>query len=252
MNKLASAFQNGKALLAFLTCGDPDLDTTAAAARAAEENGAALLLLGVPFSDPTAEGPVLQASNLRALRGGVTTDRILAFVKELRGSVSLPLALSAYANVVFSYGPERFLAACRDAGIGGLLLFDVPYEERGEFLPLCRQYSVELISTAASAPEARVEQIAREAEGFLSLLPCAGPEDLRALAACAARFSPAPCVVEPAAPTAEALRLAAALAAGVILREPLVELLERCGKDAPEQIGAFLRESKRALAGEPA
>ena len=104
MSKIASAFKNGKAFIAFITCGDPDLATTAAAVRAAVQNGADLIELGIPFSDPTAEGPVIQGANLRALRGGVTTDQIFALVRELRQDVTVPLVFMTYANVVFSYG----------------------------------------------------------------------------------------------------------------------------------------------------
>lgn len=113
MSDLARAFDHGKAFIAFLTCGDPDLETTAAAVRAAAQNGADLIELGIPFSDPTAEGPVIQAANLRALQSGVTTDKIFDLVCELRRDVTIPMVFMTYANVVFSYGTERFLSNCR-------------------------------------------------------------------------------------------------------------------------------------------
>ena len=104
MSDLARAFDHGKAFITFLTCGDPDLETTAAAVRAAAQNGADLIELGIPFSDPTAEGPVIQAANLRALQSGVTTDKIFDLVRELRRGVTIPMVFMTYANVVFSYG----------------------------------------------------------------------------------------------------------------------------------------------------
>ena len=128
MSKIADAFAGGKAFIPFITCGDPDLETTAAAVRAAVENGADLIELGIPFSDPTAEGPVIQGANLRALKGGVTTDRIFGLVRDLRRDVTVPLVFMTYANVVFSYGAERFLAACQEVGVDGLILPDVPFE----------------------------------------------------------------------------------------------------------------------------
>ena len=135
MSDLARAFDHGKAFIAFLTCGDPDLETTAAAVRAAVQNGADLIELGIPFSDPTAEGPVIQAANLRALQSGTTTDKIFDLVRELRRDVTIPMVFMTYANVVFSYGTEHFLSNCRDVGIDGLILPDVPYgtgrDERG-------------------------------------------------------------------------------------------------------------------------
>ncbi|MBP3927164.1 MAG: tryptophan synthase subunit alpha, partial [Clostridium sp.] len=128
MSKIREAFEHGKAFIAFITCGDPDLETTAAVVREAVENGADLIELGIPFSDPTAEGPVIQGANLRALTGGVTTDKIFEFVKELRRDVKVPMVFMTYANVVFSYGAERFISACRDIEIDGLILSDLPFE----------------------------------------------------------------------------------------------------------------------------
>ena len=145
MSNIKHAFQNGKAFIAFITCGDPDLETTAAAVLAAQENGADLIELGIPFSDPTAEGPVIQSANLRALQGGITTDKIFAFVKRLRRKVHIPLVFMTYANVVFSYGTQRFLQNCAAVGIDGLILPDLPFEEKEEFLPACLEYGIDLI-----------------------------------------------------------------------------------------------------------
>jgi len=122
MSKIAAAFDHGKAFIAFITCGDPDLETTGRAVRAAVENGADLIELGIPFSDPTAEGPVIQEANLRALTGGVTTDKIFGFVRDLRKDVAVPLVFMTYANVIFSYGAEKFISACAEIGIDGLIL----------------------------------------------------------------------------------------------------------------------------------
>ena len=174
MSRIASAFADGKAFVAFITCGDPDLETTAAVVRAAVENGADLIELGIPFSDPTAEGPVIQGANLRALRGGVTTDGIFALVRELRRDVAVPMVFMTYANVVFSYGTQRFLSACSEAGIDGLILPDLPFEEKEEFLPDCRRYGVALISLIAPTSENRIAMIAREAEGFVYLVSSLG------------------------------------------------------------------------------
>lgn len=140
MSKIKTAFEKGKAFIAFITCGDPDLKTTAAAVRAAVENGADLIELGIPFSDPTAEGPVIQAANIRALKGGVTTDKIFSFVRELRCDVQVPMVFMTYANVVFSYGAEKFISTCKEIGVDGLILPDLPFEEKDEFLPICHKY----------------------------------------------------------------------------------------------------------------
>lgn len=169
MNKIKTAFDHGKAFIAFLTCGDPDLETTAAAVRDAAANGADLIELGIPFSDPTAEGPVIQGANLRALKGGVTTDKIFALVEELRKDVTIPLVFMTYANVVFSYGTDRFLARAAEVGVDGIILPDVPYEEKEEFAAPCRAHGLDFISLIAPTSEHRIAAIAREAEGFLYL-----------------------------------------------------------------------------------
>ena len=140
MSRIAEAFQKGKAFIPFITCGDPDLETTGAIVRALEKNGADLIELGIPFSDPTAEGPVIQGANIRALAGGVTTDRIFDFVRELRRDVKVPMVFMTYANVVFSYGTERFVQTCAQIGMDGLILPDVPFEEKEEFDSVCRKY----------------------------------------------------------------------------------------------------------------
>lgn len=174
MSKIARAFENGKAFIAFITCGDPDLETTAAAVRAAVENGADLIELGIPFSDPTAEGPVIQGANLRALSGGITTDKVFDFVREIRRDVSVPMVFMTYANVVFSYGSERFISTCKEIGIDGLILPDIPFEEKDEFQPICKKYGVDLISLIAPTSQNRIAMIAKEAEGFLYIVSSLG------------------------------------------------------------------------------
>ena len=174
MSKIRTAFEKGKAFIPFITCGDPDLETTAAVVRAAATNGGGLIELGIPFSDPTAEGPVIQGANLRALNGGVTTDKIFELVRELRKDVTVPMVFMTYANVVFSYGTEKFLSVCAETGIDGLILPDVPFEEKEEFLPLCRQYGVDLISLVAPTSADRIAMIAKEAEGFLYIVSSLG------------------------------------------------------------------------------
>ena len=167
MSRIQAAFSKGKAFIPFLTCGDPDLETTAAIVRAMAEAGADVIELGIPFSDPTAEGPVIQAADLRALSGGVTTDQIFDLVRDLRRDVTVPLVFMTYANVVFSYGTDRFVSTAAEAGIDGLILPDVPFEEKEEFAAPCRAHGLDFISLIAPTSEDRVAMIAREAEGFV-------------------------------------------------------------------------------------
>ena len=255
MSKIADAFAGGKAFIPFLTCGDPDLETTAAAVRAAAENGADLIELGIPFSDPTAEGPVIQGANLRALKGGVTTDRIFGLVRDLRRDVTVPLVFMTYANVVFSYGTERFLSACREVGIDGLILPDVPLEEREEFLPFCKRYGVDLISLVAPTSENRIAMIAREAEGFLYIVSSLGvtgtrseiTTDLSAMVEVVRQNTAIPCAVGFGISTPEQARKMADVSDGAIVGSAIVKLLERYGKDAPPHIGAYVKQMKAAL-----
>lgn len=188
MNKLEHAFADGKALLPFITCGDPNLETTAAIVRAMSAAGAGAVILGIPFSDPTAEGPLVQEANLRAFAAGVSTDGVFDLVRELRSDVSVPFVFMTYANVIFSYkgkdgiGAEAFIRTCSAIGVDGLIVCDLPYEEKEEFLPLCRENGVALISQIAPASEERIAKIASDAEGFLYVIPDDDPAALIATA----------------------------------------------------------------------
>ena len=251
MSNIASAFSNRKAFIAFITCGDPDLETTAEAVKAAVKAGADLIELGIPFSDPTAEGPVIQAASIRALKGGVTTDKIFDFVRGLREEVTVPMAFMTYANVVFSYGSERFISTCSEIGIDGLILPDVPYEEKEEFLPICRQYGVDLISLITPTSQDRIAMIAREAEGFLYVVSSLGVTGMRkeihtdhaSMIAEVRRNSDIPCgIADP-----RQAKTMATLADGVIVGSAIVKLLGQYGKDAPKYIGEYVASMRRAL-----
>ena len=249
MSKIKNAFANGKAFIPFITCGDPDLETTAEIVKAAAANGAALIELGIPFSDPTAEGPVIQGANIRALAGGVTTDKIFAFVKELRREVSIPLVFMTYANVVFSYGTERFLAQCAEIGIDGIILPDVPYEEKEDFVPLCRRYGVDFISMVAPTSANRIAMIAREAEGFLYVVSSLGvtgtrsaiTTDLASITAIIRENTDIPCAIGFGISTPEQAHAMAAISDGAIIGSAIIKLLEKYGKAAPEHVGAYIR-----------
>ena len=234
MSNIKKAFEDGKAFIAFITCGDPDLDTTAAAVRAAVENGADLIELGIPFSDPTAEGPVIQGANLRALKFGVTTDKIFAFVRELRRDVKVPMVFMTYANVVFSYGSERFISTCRDIGIDGLILPDLPFEEKEEFLPCCRKYGVDLISLIAPTSENRIAMIAKEAEGFLYIVSSLGvtgtrteiKTDLASIVEVVRQNTRIPCAIGFGISTPEQARKMADISDGAIVGSAIIKILE--------------------------
>ena len=255
MSNIKKAFENGKAFIAFVTCGDPDLETTAKVVRAAVENGADLIELGIPFSDPAAEGPVIQGANLRALRGGITTDKIFAFVKELRRDVKDPMAFMTYANVVFSYGAEKFISTCRDIGIDGLILPDLPYEEKEEFLPTCRQYDVDLISLIAPTSENRISMIAREAEGFIYIVSSLGvtgtrseiKTDLASIVKVVRENTKVPCAIGFGISTPEQAKRMADISDGAIVGSAIVKLIEKYGTDAPEHVAEYVKSMKDAI-----
>lgn len=255
MNNISKAFENGKAFIPFITCGDPDLETTAAVVRAAAQNGADLIELGIPFSDPTAEGPVIQGANMRALNGGVTTDKIFAFVRELRRDVTVPMVFMTYANVVFSYGSERFISACKEIGIDGLILPDLPFEEKEEFQPFCSQYDVALISLIAPTSENRIAMITKEAEGFIYLVSSLGvtgtrseiTTDLASIVKVIRENTDIPCAIGFGISTPEQARNMADISDGAIVGSAIIKLLEKHGKDAPRYVGEYVKSMKNAV-----
>ena len=255
MSKIKHAFENGKAFIAFVTCGDPDLATTAAVVREAVQSGADLIELGIPFSDPTAEGPVIQGANLRALNGGVTTDKIFGLVRELRTDVTVPMVFMTYANVVFSYGADRFLSTCAEIGIDGLILPDLPFEEREEFLPTCREYGVDLISLIAPTSENRIAMIAKEAEGFLYIVSSLGvtgtrtsiQTDIASIVEVVRKHTDIPCAIGFGISTPEQAKKMAELSDGAIVGSAIVKIIGKYGKDAPPYVGEYVKSMKDAL-----
>lgn len=255
MSKIQNAFSNGKAFIPFITCGDPDLDTTKKAVRAAVDNGADLIELGIPFSDPTAEGPVIQGANLRALTGAVTTDKIFDMVEELRKDIDIPMVFMTYANVVFSYDAEKFIGACNRIGIDGIILPDLPYEEKDDFLPLCHKYYVDLISLIAPTSENRTAMIASEAEGFLYIVSSLGvtgtrseiKTDLESIVRVVREHTDIPCAIGFGISTPEQAEKMAGMADGVIVGSAIIKLLEAHGKDAPAYIGEYIKIMKDAI-----
>ncbi len=223
--------------------------------RAAAENGADLIELGIPFSDPTAEGPVIQGANLRALRGGVTTDKIFNLVRGLRRDVKVPMVFMTYANVVFSYGAERFISTCRDIEIDGLILPDLPFEEKEEFLPFCKKYGVDLISLIAPTSENRIAMIAGEAEGFLYIVSSLGVTgtrseirtDLDSILEVVRQNTSIPTAIGFGISTPEQAKRMAEIADGVIVGSAIIKLLEKHGEDAPPFVGEYVREMKSAI-----
>ena len=255
MSNIKKAFENGKAFIPFITCGDPDLETTEAVVRAAVQSGAALIELGIPFSDPTAEGPVIQGANIRALRGGVNTEAVFELVRRLRQDITIPLVFMTYANVVFSYGSEKFISKCKDIGIDGLILPDIPFEEKEEFLPLCHKYDVDLISFVAPTSENRIAMIAKEAEGFIYIVSSLGvtgtrseiTSDLASVVRLVRENTDTPCAIGFGISTPEQASSMAELADGVIVGSAIIKIIAEHGKNSAPYVGEFVRKMCEAL-----
>ena len=255
MSNIKRAFDHGKAFIAFITCGDPDLETTAACVRAAVRGGADLIELGIPFSDPTAEGPVIQAANERALKGGVTTDKIFELVQELRRDVTVPMVFMTYANVVYSYGIERFCDKCVAAGIDGMILPDVPFEEKEEFAPACRARGLAFISLIAPTSENRVAMIAKEAEGFLYIVSSMGvtgvrseiTTDIGAMVKLVRENASIPCAVGFGISTPAQAKKMADLSDGAIVGSAIVRLIAEHGKNAPKYVNEYVKSMKEGM-----
>ncbi|MBQ9421222.1 MAG: tryptophan synthase subunit alpha [Lachnospiraceae bacterium] len=257
MSNISKAFANGKAFIPFITCGDPDLETTAAVVKAAVANGADLIELGIPFSDPTAEGPVIQEANVRALEGGVTTDKIFDMVMELRKEISIPLVFMTYANVVYSYhwDGESFIRRAAECGIDGLILPDLPFEEKEEFHGLCRKYGIDLISMIAPTSSDRINMIAKEAEGFIYVVSSLGVTgvrseirtDIGSIVEQIRTVTDVPCAVGFGISTPEQAAKMAALSDGAITGSAIVKLIARYGKESAGPVGEFIKSMKDAL-----
>ena len=255
MSNIRSAFTKGKAFIPFITCGDPDLETTGKLVRAAVENGADLIELGIPFSDPTAEGPVIQGANIRALAGGVTTDKIFGFVKELRKDITIPLVFMTYANVVFSYGAEKFISTCKESGIDGIILPDLPFEEKNEFQPLCKKYGVDLISLIAPTSQQRIAMIAKEAEGFLYIVSSLGvtgtrseiTTDIASIIKVVRENTDIPCAIGFGISTPEQAKKLSESSDGVIVGSAIIKLMAEYGRESAEPVGEYVKNMKDAI-----
>lgn len=255
MSNIKSAFVKGKVFIPFITCGDPDLETTGKIVRAAVENGADLIELGIPFSDPIAEGPVIQEANIRALSGGITTDMIFDFVRELRKDVTIPLVFMTYTNIVFSYGAEKFFSNCKKVGIDGIILPDLPYEEKDEFLPICRKYDIDLISLIAPTSRQRIAMISKAAEGFIYIVSSLGvtgtrteiTTDIASIIESIRENTDTPCAIGFGISTPAQASQMAAISDGTIVGSAIIKLIEKYGRDAAIPVGEYVKSMKNAL-----
>ncbi|WP_026657600.1 tryptophan synthase subunit alpha [Butyrivibrio sp. AC2005] len=254
MSKILEAFNNKKAFIPFVTCGDPDLDTTKEILRELQANGADLIELGIPFSDPTAEGPVIQGANIRALKNGITTDDIFKMVTEVRSEITVPMVFMTYANVIFSYGMDRFFEKCKEIGMDGVILPDVPFEEKDEFVNSASAYDVDFISMVAPTSEDRIAKIASEAKGFIYIVSSLGVTGTRTSISTNVKdlvekirsVTDVPCAVGFGISTPEQASQMAEISDGAIVGSAIVRIIGQYGKDAPTHVGEFVKNMKSA------
>lgn len=255
MSRIEEAFQKHKAFIAFITVGDPDLETTERVVHAAVENGADLIELGIPFSDPTAEGPVIMEADEVALKAGTTTDKVFELTKKLRKTITVPMVYMTYANVVFSYGCEQFAQKAADAGIDGLILPDVPYEEKEEFTEVFDRYGLDLISMIAPTSEDRIAMIAKEAKGFIYMVSSLGvtgtrseiTTDISAMTDLVKKNSEVPCAVGFGISTPEQAARMAELSDGAIVGSAIIKIIAKYGKEAAGPVGEYVKEMADAV-----
>lgn len=254
MSNIKNAFNNGKAFIPFLTAGDPDLETTEKLIFEMERRGADLIEIGIPFSDPIAEGPVIQEADERALKGGTTTDDLFELVKRIRQKTQIPLVFMTYYNPVFSYGNEKFLKNASEAGIDGIIIPDLPFEESGEIRDTCRRFHVDLIHMIAPTSEERIRRIAESAEGFLYCVSSLGvtgmreqiTTDVASMIEKVREVSDIPCAIGFGISKPEQAAAMAKISDGVIVGSAIVKKIAELGRDSVAAIGNYVEEMKKA------
>lgn len=159
--------KNEKALITYVTAGDPNSEITEELVYAMESAGADIIELGIAYSDPLADGPVIQRAATRALANGVNIDVVFQLVKKLRNNTQVPLAFLLYYNSIFRYGIEKFIDKCKETGVDGLIIPDLPLEERGEFKKALEGKNIDLIPLVAPTSEERIKDVVKDASGFI-------------------------------------------------------------------------------------
>lgn len=255
MSKIKNAFAGGKAFIAFLTAGDPSAEKTADYILAMEEAGADLIEIGIPFSDPTAEGPVIQEANIRALSKGMTTDGVFGIVEEVRRKSQIPLVFLTYLNPVFHYGYEAFFEKCEELGVDGIIIPDLPYEEKGDLAEIAKAHGVDVISMIAPTSRQRIQMIAKEAKGFLYIVSSMGvtgvrnniETDIPAIVSSIREVTDIPAAVGFGISTPDQAETMAAASDGAIVGSAIVKLIEKHKDHAEEALREYVKTMKAAV-----
>lgn len=257
-NLIQKAFDtpNKKAFIGFLTAGYPDADSTVKFVLEMERAGADLIEIGIPFSDPTAEGVVIQNANIAALKAGMTTDGVFDIVKRIREVSRIPLAFMTYANPVFHYGYDKFFAQCEKLGVGAIIIPDIPYEEKAEVEEPAKAHHVAVISMIAPTSEERIKKIASEAEGFLYVVSSMGvtgvrseiTTDLSSIIESIRSATDTPCAIGFGISTPRQAKEMAAISDGAIVGSAIVKLIAEHGTEAAPFLYEYVKSMKEAVA----
>lgn len=255
MSRIENAFKDGKAFISFLTGGDPDLETSEKLIYAMEKAGADLIEIGVPFSDPIAEGPVIQEANERALAAGCTTDKLFDMVARVRKNTQIPLVYLTYINPIFTYGKEKFMKRCKECGIDGLIIPDLPYEEKEEIADICKEYGVDIISLIAPTSHERITMIAKEAQGFVYCVSSLGvtgvrteiKTDISEMVGLVKNAANVPCAVGFGIASPEQAESMAKAADGVIVGSAIVKIIAEHGKNSEQPVFDYVKSMKEAV-----
>lgn len=255
MSNIYKAFENKKAFIAFLTAGDPDFETSVKNFKAVAEAGADLIEIGIPFSDPIAEGPVIQEADIRALEAGMTTDKVFELLKEVRKDVDIPIVFMTYANPVFHYGADRFFKNASEAGADGIIIPDCPFEERHEFDEVAAKYGMDFISMIAPTSEDRIKEIASQAKGFIYVVSSLGvtgvrseiKTDLESIVKLIKEATDTPAAIGFGISTPEQAAKMSKVADGVIVGSAMVRIVASEGVNAPEKLAEYVREMKAGM-----
>ena len=254
-NRISTAFENKKAFIGFLTAGDPTFDSSFDNIMAMVKGGADLIEIGIPFSDPIAEGPVIQNADVRALNGGMTTDRAFELAAKVRAETDIPLVFMTYLNPVFKYGYDRFFAKCAEIGVDGLICPDMPFEEKSEADKIAKSHGISIISMIAPTSEERIKSIAESAEGFLYIVSSLGvtgvrseiKTDLASIMESVKKYAKVPAAIGFGISTPEQAKKMSQLAEGAIVGSAIVRIIEKYGENAADEIYKYVKPMADAI-----
>ncbi len=255
MSRIQNAFKGKKAFIAFLTAGDPDFGTSLENFRAVIEAGADLIEVGIPFSDPIAEGPVIQEADIRALGSGMTTDRVFDLVRTLRADYDTPMVFMTYANPVYHYGSDKFFKKASEAGIDGIIIPDCPFEERHEFDETAAGCGIDFISMIAPTSNDRIRSIAAQAKGFIYVVSSLGVTgersnintDLSSITGIIKETTDTPCAIGFGISRPQQAEAMAKISDGVIVGSAMVRMVAEYGTEAPSKLGEYVAGMKAAV-----